>query len=87
MIVIGSRGLTGVKKIFDASVLAAGRRARRPAGADRAAATLTAVDRHAVRRLPPEPNPALVRHGQERAQSVQNRIADHGRRPDGETPG
>ena len=35
-----------------------------------------AVGRHAVRRLPPEPNPALVRHGQERAQSVQNRIAD-----------
>ena len=35
-----------------------------------------AVDRQAVRHLPPEPNPALVRHGQERAQSVQNRIAD-----------
>lgn len=31
---------------------------------------------HHVRRLPPEPNPALVRHAQERAQSVQNRIAD-----------
>jgi uncharacterized membrane protein len=29
-----------------------------------------------VRQLPPEPNPALVRHAQERAQSVQNRIAD-----------
>jgi uncharacterized membrane protein len=25
---------------------------------------------------PPEPNPVLVRHGQERAQSIQNRIAD-----------
>jgi uncharacterized membrane protein len=34
-----------------------------------------AVGRHAVRH-PPEPNPALVRHGQERAQRVQNRIAD-----------
>ncbi len=30
-----------------------------------------------VRRAgPPEPNPALVRHAQRRAQSVQNRIAD-----------
>jgi uncharacterized membrane protein len=29
-----------------------------------------------VRHLPLEPNPALVRHGQERAQSIQNRIAD-----------
>ena len=27
-------------------------------------------------RLSPEPNPALVRHAQERAQSVQNRVAD-----------
>ena len=44
------------------------------------AATLMAVGRHAVRRLPPEPNPALVRHGQERAQSVENRIADRIRR-------
>ena len=26
--------------------------------------------------LPPEPNPALVRHAQERAHSVENRIAD-----------
>ena len=26
--------------------------------------------------LPPEPNPALVQHAQERAKSVQNRIAD-----------
>ena len=26
--------------------------------------------------LPPEPNPALVRHAQERAQNVQNRLAD-----------
>jgi uncharacterized membrane protein len=34
------------------------------------------VDRQAVRHLPGEPNPALVHHGQERAQSVQNRIAD-----------
>ena len=35
-----------------------------------------AVARQPVRRLPPEPNPALVRHAQERAQSVQNRAAD-----------
>lgn len=35
-----------------------------------------AVDRQRVRHLPPEPNPALVRHTQERAQSVQNRISD-----------
>jgi uncharacterized membrane protein len=28
------------------------------------------------RHLPAEPNPALVRHAEERAQSVQNRIAD-----------
>ena len=35
-----------------------------------------AVGRHAVPHLPREQNPALVRHGQERAQSVQNRIAD-----------
>ena len=35
-----------------------------------------AVGRQATRHLPPEPNPALVRHAQERAQSVQNRIAD-----------
>ena len=35
-----------------------------------------AVARQPVRRRPPEPNPALVRHAQERAQSVQNRIAD-----------
>jgi uncharacterized membrane protein len=34
------------------------------------------VDRQAVRHLPPEPNPALVHHAQERAQSVQNRVAD-----------
>jgi uncharacterized membrane protein len=26
--------------------------------------------------LPPEPNPALVRHAHERAQSVENRVAD-----------
>lgn len=35
-----------------------------------------AVAPQRVRHLSPEPNPALVRHGQERAQSVQNRIAD-----------
>ena len=35
-----------------------------------------AVARQPVRRLPPEPNPALVHHAQERAQSMQNRIAD-----------
>ena len=35
-----------------------------------------AVDRSRVRRLPAEPNPALVHHAQERAQSVQNRVAD-----------
>jgi uncharacterized membrane protein len=35
-----------------------------------------AVARQGVRHLPPEPNPALVRDAQERAQSVQNRIAD-----------
>jgi uncharacterized membrane protein len=29
-----------------------------------------------LRRLPPEPNPALVRHADERARSLQNRIAD-----------
>jgi uncharacterized membrane protein len=32
--------------------------------------------RQRVRHLSPEPNPALVRHGQERARNVQNRIAD-----------
>ena len=35
-----------------------------------------AVGPHAVRHLPPEPNPALVRHAQERARSVGNRVAD-----------
>jgi uncharacterized membrane protein len=35
-----------------------------------------AVARQPVRHRPPEPNPALVRHAQERAQSVQNRVAD-----------
>jgi uncharacterized membrane protein len=35
-----------------------------------------AVARQRVRHLPPEPNPALLHHAQERAQSVQNRIAD-----------
>jgi uncharacterized membrane protein len=35
-----------------------------------------AVAHQPGRRLPPEPNPALARHAQERAQSVQNRIAD-----------
>jgi uncharacterized membrane protein len=34
------------------------------------------VRHQGVRHLPPEPNPALVHHAQERAQSVQNRIAD-----------
>jgi uncharacterized membrane protein len=29
-----------------------------------------------VRPLPPEPNPALARHAEERARSLQNRIAD-----------
>ena len=32
--------------------------------------------RQGMRHLSPAPNPALVRHAQERAQSVQNRIAD-----------
>jgi uncharacterized membrane protein len=31
---------------------------------------------HNVPHLPLEPNPALVRHAHERAQSVQNRLAD-----------
>ena len=35
-----------------------------------------AVGPQAVRHLPPEPNPALVRHAQERARSVGNRVAD-----------
>jgi uncharacterized membrane protein len=35
-----------------------------------------AVGREGARHLPPEPNPALVRHSRERAQSVQNRITD-----------
>jgi uncharacterized membrane protein len=35
-----------------------------------------AAARQGVRHRPPEPNPALVHHAQERAQSVQNRIAD-----------
>ena len=34
------------------------------------------VRRQGARHRPPEPNPALVRHAQERAQSVENRIAD-----------
>jgi uncharacterized membrane protein len=34
------------------------------------------VDRQGMRHLPPAPNPALVRQAEERAQSVQNRIAD-----------
>ena len=34
------------------------------------------VQRQGVRHRPPEPNPALVRHAQERARSVQNRVAD-----------
>src|SRR6187397_84343 len=32
--------------------------------------------RERLRRLPREPNPALVKHAEERAESVQNRIAD-----------
>jgi uncharacterized membrane protein len=35
-----------------------------------------AVGRQATRHPPPEPNPALVRHAQERAQSVENRVSD-----------
>ena len=35
-----------------------------------------AVAGQGMRHLPPEPNPALVRHAQERAHSVQNRVAD-----------
>jgi uncharacterized membrane protein len=35
-----------------------------------------AVARQGMRHLSPEPNPALVRHAQERGQSMQNRIAD-----------
>ena len=49
---------------------------RRPAGPDLAPAALMAVARQGVRHRPPQPNPALVRHAHERAQSVQNRIAD-----------
>ena len=49
---------------------------RAAAGAHRATAALMAVGHHRVRHLPPEPNPALVRHAQERARSLQNRIAD-----------
>jgi hypothetical protein len=39
-----------------------------------------AVARQRVLHLSPEPNPALVRHAQERSQSVQNpnRRSDHG---------
>jgi hypothetical protein len=44
VIVIGSRGLTGMKEGFRPEPLVAGRRARRPAGADRAAGALTAND-------------------------------------------
>jgi uncharacterized membrane protein len=32
--------------------------------------------RERLRRLPREPNPALVKHAEERAENVQNRIAD-----------
>jgi uncharacterized membrane protein len=35
-----------------------------------------AVAHHPVRGLPPEPNPALARDAEERARSLQNRIAD-----------
>jgi len=34
------------------------------------------VARQRVRRRPPEPNPALARHAEERARSLQNRLAD-----------
>jgi uncharacterized membrane protein len=34
------------------------------------------VQLHRVPHVPQEPNPALVRHAEQRAQSVQNRIAD-----------
>jgi uncharacterized membrane protein len=36
----------------------------------------TATDRQHVSHLPLEPNPAFVQHAQERAQSVENRVAD-----------
>jgi uncharacterized membrane protein len=35
-----------------------------------------AAFRERLRRLPREPNPALVKHAEERAENVQNRIAD-----------
>jgi uncharacterized membrane protein len=35
-----------------------------------------AVGRQGAGHLPPEPNPAVVRHAQERARSVGNRVAD-----------
>ena len=35
-----------------------------------------AAFRERLRRLPREPNPALVKHAEERAEDVQNRIAD-----------
>jgi hypothetical protein len=76
VIVLGSRGPDGHGEDLRRQPLGAGRRARRAARADRGAATLMGVDRQAVRHLPPEPNPALVHDAQERAQSVQNRIAD-----------
>jgi uncharacterized membrane protein len=34
------------------------------------------LDRRRLPQLPPEPNPALVQQAQERAQSVENRVAD-----------
>ena len=34
------------------------------------------VGSHRTLRLPPEPNPALVQQAEQRAQSIQNRIAD-----------
>jgi uncharacterized membrane protein len=39
-------------------------------------AAAAGAHRAAAPHLPPEPNPALVQHAQERAQSLQNRIAD-----------
>jgi uncharacterized membrane protein len=34
------------------------------------------LDRHHGSRLPPEPNPVFIRQAQERAQSLENRVAD-----------
>jgi uncharacterized membrane protein len=37
---------------------------------------LMAVGRQATQHTPPEPNPALARHAQERAKSFENRVSD-----------